>query len=262
MGVSFLEIVFSLFSYLFMIVPVLIRVAFITLLERKILGLSQARKGPNKPRLGGLLQPFADAIKLFIKERVLISHRNKLIFVLAPGCSLVIILALVSNLPLRANSGFPLVGVLIIVLMSLGIYPVFVAGWRSNSKYSLLGSIRGVAQTISYEIALSLFLFTLFIFSGGFNLGPSLEINRFNVLAGAPLAGLTVVRAVAETNRTPFDFAEGESELVSGFNTEYGAGLFALIFMAEYGIIIFFRYFLAVLGASMAAMTSQILLFF
>jgi len=111
----------------------------------------------------------------------------------------------------------------------------------------LLGGIRGVAQTISYEIALALFLFSLFVFFGGFDLGVNAENNSFNLFAGAPLLGLTVIRAVAETNRTPFDFAEGESELVSGFNTEYGAGLFALIFMAEYGMIIFFSYFLAVL---------------
>ena len=124
----FLKIIFSLCSYLFIIVPVLIRVAFITLLERKILGLRQARKGPNKPRAGGLLQPFADAIKLFMKERILVSHSNKLIFVLAPGASLIVMLSLVSNLPVSENRGFSLVAVLVIVLISLGIYPVFIAG--------------------------------------------------------------------------------------------------------------------------------------
>ena len=126
----------------------------------------------------------------------------------------------------------------------------------------MLGGIRGVAQTISYEIALALFLFSLFVFFGGFDLGVSAESNAFNLLAGAPLLGLTVIRAVAETNRTPFDFAEGESELVSGFNTEYGAGLFALIFIAEYGMIIFFSYFLAVLRVSGKVIVSQFLLFF
>lgn len=241
-----------MWSYLAAIVPILVRVAFITLLERKVLGLSQSRKGPNKPRAGGLLQPFADAIKLFLKESVFIRHSNKVLFTIAPGLGLLIMLALVANLPFGVKRGFILSGVLIIVLMGLGIYPVFLAGWRSNSKYSLLGRVRGVAQTISYEIALALYFFALFVFFWGFNLSVNWDFRSFNLLAGSPLFLLTLISAIAETNRTPFDFAEGESELVSGFNTEYGAGFFALIFMAEYGIIIFFRYFLALLGGTVS----------
>ncbi len=119
-----------------------------------------------------------------------------------------------------------------------------------------------MAQTISYEISLALFFFSVFIFFGGFDLRKNFLSNRFNLAVGAPLCVLIFIRAVAETNRTPFDFAEGESELVSGFNTEYGGGLFALIFIAEYGIIIFFRYFLAKLGAPGGVLASQCLIFF
>lgn len=234
-------------SYILVVLPILIRVAFVTLLERKILGLSQHRKGPNKVRLGGLLQPIADAVKLFLKENIYIRARNKILFTLAPGMAIVLILFLSSNLPMEIKSGFPALAVLILRILGLGVYPVFVAGWRSNSKYSLLGRIRGVAQTISYEISLALFLFVMFIFYVRYNIRVRFEDRRFNIIIGFPLILFILIRAVAETNRTPFDFAEGESELVSGFNTEYGAGLFALIFMAEYGIIIFFSYFFSFL---------------
>lgn len=228
-----------------MVIPVLIRVAFITLLERKILGLSQLRKGPNKVRVGGILQPFADAVKLFLKEAVLTLHRNKFIFCLGPALAIALICLLISFLPIGPKRGLPYGGVLIIVIMRLGVYPLFLQGWSSNSKYSLLGAVRGVAQTISYEITLALRLFLYFLFTSKFSLITEKFFSSANLLILAPPFFLLLISCVAETNRTPFDFSEGESELVSGFNTEFGGGLFALIFIAEYGIIIFFCYFVS-----------------
>ena len=134
------------------------------------------------------------------------------------------------------------------MIISIGIYPLFIAGWRSNRKYSLLGRIRGVAQTISYEIALALFVFVLFCRYRDYNLNMTISDSPRRLVFLLPILVILFICLVAETNRTPFDFAEGESELVSGFNTEYGGGLFALIFIAEYGIIIFFSLFLAVVS--------------
>lgn len=228
-----------------MIIPVLIRVAFITLLERKILGLSQLRKGPNKVRFGGILQPFADAVKLFLKEAVFTLHRNKLIFCLGPALAIALMCLLISLLPRGAKRGLVYGGVLIIVVIRLGVYPLFLQGWSSNSKYPLLGAVRGVAQTISYEITLALSLFLYFLFTSKFSLITEKFFSPANLLILVPPFFLLLISCVAETNRTPFDFSEGESELVSGFNTEFGGGLFALIFIAEYGIIIFFCYFVS-----------------
>lgn len=234
-------------NFFSIVLPILVRVAFVTLLERKILGLSQLRKGPNKVRTFGILQPIADAVKLFMKEVVLINKRNKFLFYFSPAAAIGLILCVTANLPADHKKGLRFVGVLLFFLLRLGVYPLFIQGWSSNSKYSLLGRLRGVAQTISYEISLALFLFIFFLLSDKFSLHTVSRLRLFNIFIGAPVALLLFIRMVAETNRTPFDFAEGESELVSGFNTEFGGGLFALIFMAEYGIIIFFRYLLSIL---------------
>lgn len=229
------------------LVPILVRVAFVTLLERKILGLSQLRKGPNKVRILGLLQPIADAVKLFLKEVVLINKSNQLLFRVRPSLGIILIIWVVSNLPADHSKGIIYRGVLIFFILRLGVYPLFLQGWSSNSKYSLLGRLRGVAQTISYEISLALILLIFYLLTENFTLHTIRYIRTFNIFLCAPVGLLLFIRMVAETNRTPFDFAEGESELVSGFNTEFGGGLFALIFIAEYGIIIFFRYFLSIL---------------
>nr|YP_009045990.1 NADH dehydrogenase subunit 1 [Engaeus quadrimanus]CDR98486.1 NADH dehydrogenase subunit 1 [Engaeus quadrimanus] len=229
-------------SYLMLMICVLVGVAFVTLLERKILGYIQIRKGPNKLGILGLMQPFSDAVKLFMKEQTFPNLSNFFPYYLSPVFSLFISLILWSVLPFDFGMLSLEMGVLFFLCcLSLGVYPLMAAGWSSNCKYSLLGSLRGVAQTISYEVSLALVLLSYIFLVGGFNLvsfGAFQEYIWFFWLT-FPLSVVWFSSCLAEMNRTPFDFAEGESELVSGFNTEYSSGGFVLIFMAEYASILF-----------------------
>ncbi len=226
-----------------LLVPVLIAVAYLTWAERKVLAAMQLRKGPNVVGPFGLLQPFADALKMLMKETIIPSGASRLLFIAAP--MLTFVLAMLAWAVIPVNDGWAIadinVGVLyLFAISSLGVYGIIIAGWASNSKYAFLGALRSAAQMVSYEVSIGFVIVTVLLCVGSLNLTEVVRAQE-NLWFAIPLFPMFVIffiSALAETNRAPFDLPEGESELVAGFFVEYSSMSFALFFLGEYANMI------------------------
>jgi len=235
-----------LFKIILIVVPVMISVAYLTYFERRVIGFMQSRIGPNRVGYFGLLQPIADALKLMFKEIVLPSKSNNFLFFLAPLLSIAPALAAWAVIPFDyemvladINAGL----LYVLAMTSIAVYGVIIAGWASNSKYAFLGSLRSAAQIVSYEIAMGFTLVGVLMCANSLNLGDIVTaqeggITQWYCWPLFPLFVIYFISAVAETNRAPFDVAEGESEIVAGFHVEYSGMAFALFFLAEYANMI------------------------
>lgn len=247
-----LYLIYILMKLLTIVIPLLISVAYFTLVERKIMGSIQRRKGPNVIGFLGLLQPLADGLKLFVKETVLPSNANLFLFTLAPVMTFLLSLISWAVIPFSENCVLSDLNIGILYLLaisSLSVYGIILAGWSSNSKYSFLGAIRSAAQMISYEVSIGFIILNVVICSSSFNL-TKIVLSQVNIWFFIPLFPMFLmfcVSMLAETNRHPFDLPEAEAELVSGYNVEYSAMTFALFFLGEYANMLLMSSVLAIL---------------
>jgi NADH-quinone oxidoreductase subunit H len=249
--------IFLLLKIVAIVIPLILTVAYYTYFERKVIGYMQIRRGPNRIGPWGLFQPFADVFKLLLKEIVLPANANKFLFVLAPVLSLAPAFAVWAVVPFDdymvladIDAGL----IFILAMSSLGVYGLIIAGWASNSKYAFLGAMRSAAQMVSYEIAMGFALVGVLILAGSLNLREIVLAQQGGVLDWfwlplLPLFAIYLISGVAETNRAPFDVAEGESEIVAGFHVEYSGAAFAVFFLAEYANMILISGLTAVMFA-------------
>jgi NADH-quinone oxidoreductase subunit H len=249
---TFFQIFITILKSLIIIVPVLISVAFFTLLERKIMAGIQRRRGPNVVGLLGVLQPFADGLKLLIKETIIPSRANKVIFLLAPILALFLSFLNYSVLPFSLFNVFADInlGILyIFAISSLSVYGIIMSGWSSNSRYAFLGTLRSTAQMVSYEVSIGLIIINVLICANSLNLSQIVNAQTYiwYFIPLFPLFLLFYISALAETNRPPFDLPEAEAELVAGYFVEYSAMTFAQFFLGENINIIFMCSFMTIL---------------
>ena len=236
-------LLWTLFLILCIVTPVIISVAYLTLAERKVIGWIQLRRGPNVVGPFGLLQPLADGLKLFLKETIIPSGANPVLFVIAPMITFT--LALIAWAVIPFDAGWVLsdinVGILyLFAVSSLGVYGIIIAGWASNSKYPFLGALRSAAQMVSYEVSIGFVLVSVLLLSGSLNLSRVVEAQSglWNVIPMFPMFVVFLISALAETNRAPFDLPEAEAELVAGYFSEYSSMTFALFYLGEYANMI------------------------
>lgn len=240
------DVILILLKIVLIVVPIMLSVAYLTLAERKVIGYVQVRIGPNRVGPRGLLQPIADGLKLLMKEIIVPTNANRFLFILAPLLALAPALAAWAVIPF--DDGMVLSDIdasllYILALTSMSVYGIIIAGWASNSKYAFLGALRSAAQVVSYEIAMGFALVGVLLAAGSLNLGEVVRAQQGSLLHWfwiplLPLFFIYFIAGVAETNRAPFDVAEGESEIVAGFHVEYSGMTFALFFLAEYANMI------------------------